>query len=262
VIFKWKLTGWDALNRLHYRNRLAGIHCRVALLIFAAGCFISSSQTVSDSPAEDAVRAWYQIVDDGSDQTHLKEFGTVGQGPGPLEDAYQTLAPTLRSQMSFSEFFAGYRGLAHLSLLQSHSMPGSQPDSAQVFVEEERTMALEGVPVMAWFVGPVTVTKTGEGWKISDIKDVKPEDIISALSGGHMPARLDAMEVAMASLHCNGTTTTCTVKTKLLPQSTAARLGRVTVQTPEGVVSVSLAKLHDGIWVVLETKQETSSPEK
>jgi hypothetical protein len=244
------------LNRRRYRNRLGGIRFETALLVFGAACFTSSGQTAPGNP-EDAVRAWYQIVDDASDQAHLKEFGTVGEGLGPLEDAYRNLAPTLRSQMTGEEFLAGYRGLAHLSLLQSHIMPGAPLDSAQVFVEEERTMAMEGVPVMAWFVGPVTVTKTGDGWKISDLKGVKPEDIISTVISGH----LEAPEVAMASLHCNATTA-CTVKSRMLPQNTATRLGRVAVQILDGLYTVSLAKLHDGAWVVIETKQETSSPGK
>ncbi len=250
------------MNRRRCRNRFAGNSFGAALLVFGIACFTATGQTPPGNPAEDAVRAWYQIVDDGSDQAHLKEFGTIGEGPGPLQDAYQTLAPTLRGQMTFEEFLAGYRGLAHLSLLQSHAIPGAPSDSAQVFVEEERIMVMEGVPVTAWFVGPVTVTKMSDVWRISDLKDVKPEDIISTLAGGgHMPGHLEAPEVAMASLHCNATSS-CMTKTKLLPQNTATRLGRVTVQTQDGLYTVSLAKLHDGVWIVIETKQETGSPGK
>ena len=144
----------------------------------------------------------------------------MGEGVGPLQDAYQALSPTLRGEMTSDEFLAGYRGLAHLSLLQSH-LVASSPDSAQVFVEEERTLAMEGLPVMAWFVGSVTVTRTAEGWKISDLKGLKPEDIISTLIGGHMAGYFEASEVAMARLRCNGTASlvrprlNCCLRTRL-----------------------------------------------
>ncbi|MBV9503216.1 MAG: hypothetical protein JO138_27905 [Acidobacteriaceae bacterium] len=227
-----------------------------AALLFGAACCAATSQTGPVSPAEDAVRNWYQVVNNGSDQQHLADFGIIGDGPQPLERAYSSLAPTLRSRMSREEFLAGYRGLARLTLLQDHSMTGSSPDSERVLVEEERTMVLEGIPAVAWFEGLITVTKTSEGWKISELKDVKPEDIISTPIGGEMPWHTDPAAVAMASLHCEGAAG-CKIKTKPLPQTTSTRPGKVTVQTPDGLYTVSMAKLHNGSWIVLETKQET-----
>ncbi len=227
------------------------------MLLFGAACCSATSQTGAVSPAEDAVRNWYQIVNNGSDQAHLTDFGMIGDGPQPLERAYDNLASTLRSRMSQEEFLAGYRGLARLSLLQDHSMGGSSPDSERVLVEEERTMVLEGIPAVAWFEGLVTVTKTSDGWKISDLKDVKPEDIISTPIGGLMRWHADPVAVAMASLHCEGVAA-CKIRTKPLPQTTTARPGKVTVQTPDGLYTLAMAKLHNGSWVVLETKQETA----
>ncbi len=208
-----------------------------------------------------AVHGWYETLGDGSDQEHLKEFGTVGAGTGPLVQAYEQLAPALRKQMNQQEFLAHFRGLARMRLLQEHpSGTAVQEDSMEVFVEEERTMAIEGIPAMAWFQGFVTVTRTSEGWRISSIENVKPEDIIDALSD-QMAWRSNAVDVAMARLQC-ASTEECSLAKKALPQNGAERLARVTIQTAHGMRTVSLARLHDGEWMAVDTEAETGSTPK
>lgn len=201
-----------------------------------------------------AVHSWYDTIDDGSDQEHLKEFGLVGSGVGPLVQAHQQLAAQLRAHMDRDQFLVHYRGLARMHLLQAHAVSATARDNyAQVFVEEERTMAIEGVPVVAWFEGFIDVTKTPDGWKISSLENVKPEDIIDAL-GNNTPRHDNAVEAALARLQCKAED--CSVVRRTLPPNGTERMARVTIQRQHDIDTVSLAHLHDGEWLPVDTEIE------
>lgn len=230
------------------------LYCFIAAPAFAA-------EEVTVQAALEAVHGWYEALGNGSDQQHLKEFGVVGTGEGALLQAYQQLATELKQHMDRDQFLVHFRGLARMRLLQAHGLNTTAHENhVRVFVEEERTMAIEGVPVMAWFEGLIDVTKTQEGWKVSSIEDVKPEDIIDALRDG--PAwHGDPVEIAMAHLQCRSVED-CSVIKKAFPPNSAERLGRVTIQTPHGVDTVSLARLHDGEWMPIDTEVEATGASK
>lgn len=207
-----------------------------------------------------AVHVWYDTLSRGSDQEHLTEFGTVGGGVGPLVEAYQQLAPALKQRMDRGQFLVHYRGLARMHLLQAYPVLTSAHDNyVQVFVEEERTMAIEGVPLMAWFEGTVELTKGQDGWKVSSLENVKPEDLIDAL-GDHTPWHDDPVDVAMARVGCKSEV--CSVLKKALPPNSTERVGRVTIQTLRGVNTVSLARLHDGEWLAIDMEAEANNTSK
>ena len=225
------------------------------VLLGCLGCvqLNAGSETAAEAALQ-AVHSWYDTVDDGSDQDHLKEFGLVGSGVGPLVQAHQQLAAQLKRHMDRDQFLVHYRGLARMQLLQAHAVSTTARDNyVQVFVEEERTMAIEGIPVVAWFEGFIDVAKTQDGWKISSLENVKPEDIIDAL-GNHAPRRDDPVEAAWARLQCKAED--CSVIRRALPPNSKERLGRVTIQTSHGIDTVSLARLHDGEWLPIDTETE------
>lgn len=148
-----------------------------------------------------------------------------------------------------------------MRLLQAHVVNSTAKENyVQVFVEEERTMAIEGIPAVAWFQGFLGVTKTADGWKISSLEDVKPENIISTLDDP-LTKRSDPVEVALARLQC-GSPEDCGVLKKVLPANSAERLGRVTIQTPRGLGTVGLARLHNGEWTPVDMEMETGSASK
>ena len=175
-------------------------------LIAVFALLASPGYSPAAEPCEEAVAAvlaWYDTIGDGSNQAEMSGFGTVGDGPQPLAEAYQQLHPSLRQRMSELGFFVYFRGLARLRLLQVRpSCDGQPPESAKILVEEERTLVIEGIPAVAWYWGLLTLTRTPQGWQISDLDDIHPEDIISLPLGGHMPYRRNPAEVARAYLKC------------------------------------------------------------
>ena len=228
-------------------------------------CFRCASTLGADETtvqtAVEAVHGWYETLGDGSDQEHLKEFGAVGHGIGPLAQAYGQLAADLQKHMDRDQFFVHFRGLARMRLLQTHGVISTANENyVQVFVEEERTMAIEGIPAVAWFQGFLSVTKTADGWKISSLDDVKPENIISTLDDP-VTKHSDPVDVALARLQC-GSPEDCSVLKKTLPPNSAERLGRLTIQTPRGVATVGLARLHNGQWTPVDVEMETGSVSK
>ena len=232
------------------------------LLVLCCLCRIpahaASETTVAAALA--AVHSWYETIGDGSDQEHLKEFGTVGSGVGSLVHAYQQLANQLKDHMDRDQFLVHYRGLARMHLLQAHAVTTTARDNyVQVFVEEERTMAIEGIPAMAWFEGFIDVTKAPDGWKISSLENVKPEDIIDALEN-RAQRRDDPAEAALARLHCKSED--CSVIRKALPPNSMERLARVMIQTARGLETVSLARLRDGEWLPIDIEVETNGAPK
>jgi hypothetical protein len=228
-------------------------------------CFNSASAFGADETtvqtAVEAVHGWYHTLGDGSDQEHLKEFGAVGRGVGPLAQAHGQLAADLQKHMDRDQFFVHFRGLARMRLLQAHGVTSTANENyVQVFVEEERTMAIEGIPAVAWFQGFLSVTKTPDSWKISSLDDVKPENIISTLDDP-VTKRGDPVEVALTRLQC-GSPEDCSVLKKTLPPNSSDRLGRVTIQTPRGMGTVGLARLHNGQWTPVDIETETGSAPK
>lgn len=231
----------------------------LVLLCAACICLHAAGETTTEAALE-AVRNWYATIDDGSDQEHLKEFGVVGGGVGPLVHAHEQLAGQLKQHLDRDQFLVHYRGLARMRLLQAHAVLTTARDNyVQVFVEEERMMAIEGVPVMAWFEGFIEVTKAQDAWKISSLENVKPEDIIDALDD-RGPQHDDPVQAALEHLQCKGEE--CGVIRKVLPSNSAERLSRVTIQTPHGTDTVSLAHLHDGQWLPIDTEAEESAAPK
>lgn len=229
----------------------------VLLCFFSAVPVLAAGETTVEAAALEAVRGWYQALGNGSDQEHLTEFKTVGAGQGALIHAHQLLAAELQQHMNRDQFLVHFRGLARMRLLQAYAVVRTAAENhVRVFVEEERTMAIEGVPVMAWFEGFIDVTKTQEGWRISSLEDVKPEDIIGAL-GDHGPGHGDPVELAMAHLQCKGAED-CTVIRKAFPVNSTGRLSRVAIQTPHGIDIVSLARLHDGEWIPIDIEPEAT----
>jgi len=218
-------------------------------------------ETNAKDEAVSAVHLWYETLGDGSDQEHLKEFGIVGGGQGPLVHAYEQLAAPLRKQMNREEFLAHFRGLARMRLLEAYAVNANmREDSVQVFVEEERTMVIEGIPAMAWFEGMLTLSRTPEGWRISSLENVKPEDLIDALDD-RTPSRGDPVQAARAALQC-GSKDDCTVMRKAAAQNGAERLSKVTVETPRGIQTVWLVHLHDGDWKAIDTEVEAGATSK
>src|SRR5262249_49517597 len=155
-------------------------------------------------------------------QAHLIDFGAVGSGPAPLEEAYRQLAPSLRQRMTRDQFFAHFQGLAHLKLLQAHAAYVADKP-ARIFVEEERTMVINGIPAVAWYAGVVAMTLTPDGWKVSSLQDVRPEDIISLELGGHQPWRADPEYVALVQFHCFEPVANCKVISNSLSSGNAPR---------------------------------------
>jgi hypothetical protein len=232
-------------------------------VVFAAliTCTAQCPGTVAraqDSRFEDAikaVRAWYQVIDDGSNQADMLQFGTVGSGPAPLQEAYQQLAPQLREQMSEAQFFAYFQGLANVKLLQAHaSRDTATVDAVRVFVEEERVIVIQRIPAIAWYKGFIDVAHTSGGWKISNLKDVSPEDIITLPLGGHMPWKADPEEVARVSLDCSRLNCKISGNNASAPdqRDLGSEATRETVQTDRASYEIDLAKLHSGEWVVLD----------
>jgi hypothetical protein len=249
----------QCFTRLFYSVRKPLLALLMAPALCPANSSFAQSPGGADEQATEAVRAWYRVVDDGSDQAHLLAFGTVGSASEPLHEAYLQLSRRLRIQMSEAQFFAHYRGLANLKLLQAHAANvGDGP--LRVFVEEERIAVLAGVPAMAWFAGFVEMTQTSEGWKISSFKDVKPEDIISMPLGGHQPWRANPEDVARVGLKCFSNEPDCTVVSNSLSSnghsldqaSTSERPVIVMIRTAAGLRRVELARLHSGEWVVVK----------
>lgn len=221
---------------------------------------VDAADEITVQAAVAAVHVWYDTLSNGSDQEHLTEFGTVGGGVGPLIEAYQQLAVELKQHMDRGQFLVHYRGLARMHLLQAYPVLTSAHDNyVHVFVEEERTMAIEGVPVMAWFEGTIELTKGQDGWKISSLENVKPEDLIDAL-GDHTPWHDDPVDVAMARAGCKSEV--CSVLKKALPPNSTERMARVTIQSLRGVDTISLARLHDGEWLPIDMETEANSASK
>lgn len=225
-------------------------------VLWCIGCMhASGADSAAAQAAVEAVHGWYETIGDGSDQDHLKEFGAVGEGLGPLLHAYEQLAPVLQKRMDRDKFLAHFRGLAHMRLLQAHAVTASaQENSVEVFVEEERLMGIEGLAADTWFAGFITAVKTPDGWKISDLEGVKPENIFQSLSE-HPSWRNDAVAAAMDRIQCNDPED-CVVTRKSLPVNSTERMGRVTIQTGRRMETVWLARLHDGEWVPVDTKTE------
>jgi hypothetical protein len=169
-------------------------------------------------------------------------------------------------RLSEAQFFAHYRGLARLKLLQAHAANGGQR-MLRVFVEEERIAVLAGVPAMAWFAGFIEVTPTSHGWKISSFKDVKPEDIITMPLGGHQPWRANPEDVALVGLRCFPNGPGCKIVSNSLSltgrnpadSSTARQPAILTIQTPGGRRRVELARLHSGEWVIVRDEPAAGS---
>lgn len=225
------------------------------------GCaHVHAADEIAVQAAVTAVHVWYDTLGNGSDQEHLTEFGTVGGGVGPLIEAYQQLATELKQHIDRSQFLVHYRGLARMHLLQAHPVLTSAHDNyVEVFVEEERTMAIEGVPVVAWFDGTIELTKAPDGWKISSLENVKPEDLIDAL-GDHTPWHNDPIDVAMARVGCKSEV--CSVLKKAVPPNSTERMARITIQALRGVDTISLARLHDGEWLPIDVEAEANSASK
>lgn len=116
-------------------------------------------------------------------------------------------------------------------------------------VEEERTMALQGIAAVAWYQGFLDVRRAADGWRIASLKDVQPEDIISLRLGGHMPWREDAAEVSRIHLRCAPDCQATVSKTE-------AGVATVTVQSKTAKQEVELAQLHSGEWVVLDVRSQ------
>jgi hypothetical protein len=248
-------------TRLLYSLRALLLALLATQVLSLANDSFGQSSGYADEQATEAVRAWYRVVGDGSDQAHLLEFGTVGSASEPLHEAYLQLSLALRTRMSEAQFFAHYRGLARLKLLQAHAANGEDGRS-RVFVEEERIALLGGVPAMAWFAGFVEVTRTSDGWKISNFKDVKPEDIISMSLGGHQPWRADPEDVALVGLKCSLDDLNCKVVSNSLSSAgkpldeggTAGQPAVVMIQRAAGLSRVELARLHSGEWIVVRVQ--------
>jgi hypothetical protein len=238
------------------------IRVGIAVLLCCFSCVgVLRADETGVQAAVDAVHRWYDALGNGSDQDHLNEFGIVGRGVGQLAQAHAQLAAELQKRMDREQFLVHFRGLARMRLLQAHGIKATARDNlVQVFVEEERTMVIEGIPAVAWFQGFVSVTKTADGWRISSLEDVKPEDIIGALDDPG-PRHIDPVEVAIAHLQCE-TTEDCNVMKKALPPNSTERLGRVTIQTPRGTNTVCLVRLHDGEWMAVDTEVETGGASK
>jgi hypothetical protein len=226
----------------------------IAILLIALG-HQSWAQGDRNQDAATAVQAWYKIAGEGADQAHLTRYGTVGRGPGPLMQAYQQLAPSLRQQMSETQFFEHFRGLAHLELLQTHVVDSdaNKPD-LQVFVEEERTMDFAGVPAVAWYKGFLVMTQTTDGWKISSLKGITPEDIISHSLGGHSPWVFEPEQVATVSIQpcCLNGAPNCKQIGEAVPSN--GQTAEVSISACGAVYTVRLAKLHSGEWIFLDKR--------
>jgi hypothetical protein len=183
--------------------------------------------------------AWYGTIGDGSNQRDLLDYGTVGGSSYPLTEAYRQLDDSLRLEMTEAQFFAHFRGLAQLKLLQTHAAcEGEVSGSARVLVEEERTFAIEGIPGIAWYWGFVTLTKTPLGWRISELKGVHPEDIITLALGGHMPYRENPDEMAMVYFQCARQASCKLIESSRRPAAIPAALANP-VAGPDFVVIVS-----------------------
>jgi hypothetical protein len=215
----------------------------------------SWAQGDRNQDAAAAVQAWYKIAGDGSDQVHLLRYGTVGGGQYPLTEAYQQLAPSLRRQMTETQFFEHYRGLAHLGLLQAHVVESSAKEPIlRVFVEEERTMDFAGVPAVAWYKGFLAMTQTADGWKISSLKGITAEDIISHSLGGHSPWVFEPEQVATLSIQpcCSNGAPNC----KQIGETVSSnnQTAEVSIGACGAVYRVRLAKLHSGEWIFLDKR--------
>ena len=218
----------------------------------------SWAQEDRNQDAAAAVQAWYKLAGGGADQAHLLRYGTVGGGPYPLTKAYQQLAPSLRQQMTEAQFFEHYRGLAHLELLQAHVVDsGADTPDLQVFVEEERTMDFAGVPAVAWYKGFLAMTQTAGLWKISSLKGITPEDIISHSLGGHMPWVFDPEEVAKQNLRpCCLNEQNCKQIGETVPSK--GQTAEVSISACGATYQVRLAKLHSGEWIFLDKRPSPS----
>jgi hypothetical protein len=219
----------------------------------------SWAQPARTSDAAAAVQSWYKIAGVGADQAHLSRYGTVGGGPYPLTQAYQQLAPSLRQQMTEAQFFEHFRGLAHLELLQAHVVDSdaNKPD-LRVFVEEERTMDFAGVPAVAWYKGFLAMTQTADGWKISSLKGITPEDIISHSLGGHSPWVFEPEQVATLSIQpcCSNGAPNC----KRIGETVSSngQTTEVSISACGAAYQVRLAKLHSGEWIFLDKRPASS----
>ena len=209
---------------------------RFLVLLQAVTCFAADPSPCQQMT--EAVRSWYSLLANGANQPDLSAFGTVGSGTGPLLKGYGALAPSLRARMSESQHMKHFRGVAEVKLLQAR--PACQPDSpARVFVEEERTVVLEGFSAIAWYSGFLKMENTGRQWRIADLSDIRPEDLISLRLGGHMPWREDPVEVARLALRCDSR---CKAE---------GGLDTVSVEKNGARHLVHLAHLHNAEWTVI-----------
>ena len=191
--------------------------------------------------AVQAVSDWYKAFD-GASGSELKQFGSIGTGRSGLERAYKLLAPEFRAHTSDPVFEKEYATVAQVKLLQAH-LVGVEPDdkTAQVFVEEERTVLLEGINAVTWYEGNLHVVNVNGQWQIASFA-LKPEDIISGL-GGHMPWRSDPVTVAEVQLGSG-----FHLCSPLAKNSSGEVQLTVCSDQPR---AVRLTRLHNGYWHVL-----------
>ncbi len=169
-----------------------------ACFLAAVAALAQPVTTESSSRPVRAVLAWYDILDGAAGaKVDQGPFGSVGIGVEGLRQAYARLAPAFQRKTSLAGFEKGYECMAHVELLQAHLGKLDDPSGkATVFVEEERTLLLEGIGVVAWYAGLLQLARDPGGWKIAGF-NLEAEDIISDY-GGHQPWRGDPVEVAEA----------------------------------------------------------------
>lgn len=215
------------------------LYVRILVLLW----FGVAAQILHGAAAEPPVAAvedWYKILGDASG-AEAQYGGTVAGGTAGLSQAYQRLAPSLRSSLTEAVFDRRYARIAHVTLLQAHLVRMDIANhAATVFVEEERTVVLEKIPAVAWYAGEVRLMESAGEWKISGF-DLAVEDIISLAYGGHMPYRSDPNEVSRVAVGQD--THLCSEGKSKIEQNAAT----VYVCNPLKH-TVRLVQLHSGEW--------------
>ncbi len=159
--------------------------------------------------------------------------------------------------MPKAAFEETYAELANMTLLQARlARIDDTAGSAEVFVEEERTVVFNGsVPAVAWYEGTLHLSRNGGGWQITEI-DLHPEDLISVNYGGHSPWRNGAISVAQVatpggSNSCVMTDSKFTDLANKYSTEIASGIADIDICGDSRYV-VRVVKLHSGEWRVIK----------
>lgn len=180
------------------------------------------------------------------------EGQNIGSGEAPYAAAYAYLDPGWRARLPFEKFVAGWKGVAHLDLLQAVDagpVPYN-PKGRRVYVEVREYLVLPHWQAIGFADGIFTTQASSQGWWLSG-GGLQPEDVVTSAFGG-AAARRDPAVAARAFVAAETKTSPASGKVErnghlaTVVVTVPARPG-----VPGRVLRVHLAQRVDGTWAPL-----------